>query len=59
MKTPKTRAINHHLIVSLFLWVRNGEFAIPEIQRLFGWVRSKVRDGMDSLCMSFPLGYVI
>jgi hypothetical protein len=39
--------------------VREGEIAIPEIQRPFVWDSSQVRDLLDSLYQGFPIGYLI
>lgn len=39
--------------------VREGEIAIPEIQRPFVWDSSQVRDLLDSLYQGFPVGYLI
>lgn len=42
---------NQHLLESLLSWIKSGEIAIPEIQRLFVWFASKVqvRDLIGSL----------
>lgn len=52
-------SVNQHLIETVLAWVNSGEIAIPEIQRPFVWDSSKVRDLMDSLYQSYPIGYVI
>ena len=39
--------------------IRNGEIAIPEIQRPFVWKGSQVRDLIDSLYNGYPAGYLI
>lgn len=39
--------------------IKEGEIAIPEIQRPFVWDGTKVRDLMDSLYKGFPVGYII
>ena len=52
-------SVNQHLIETILAWVNSGEIAIPEIQRPFVWDSSKVRDLMDSLYQSYPIGYVI
>ena len=39
--------------------IRNGEVAIPEIQRPFVWKASQVRDLIDSLYNGYPAGYLI
>lgn len=49
MRTQKY-SIQQPLIESLLAWVKEGEIAIPEIQRQpYGGDRSKVRDLMDSI----------
>jgi hypothetical protein len=52
-------AVNQYLIDSLLAWVREGQIAIPEIQRPFVWSATKVRDLMDSLYQGYPIGYII
>ncbi len=52
-------AVNQYMIESLLAKVREGEIAIPEIQRPFVWDASQVRDLMDSLYKGFPVGYLI
>ncbi|WP_241762846.1 DUF262 domain-containing protein [Aromatoleum aromaticum] len=39
--------------------VKEGEIAIPEIQRPFVWDGTQVRDLLDSLYQGFPVGYLI
>ncbi len=39
--------------------MKEGEIAIPEIQRPFVWDTTKVRDLMDSIYQGFPIGYII
>ena len=57
MKTQKY-AVNQYLIESVLSKVREGEIAIPEIQRPFVWDASQVRDlletrsGLLALCGS-------
>lgn len=58
MKTQKY-AVNQYLIESVLSKVREGEIAIPEIQRPFVWDASQVRDLLDSLYQGFPVGYLI
>lgn len=58
MKTQKY-AVNQYLIESVLSKVREGEIAIPEIQRPFVWDSSQVRDLLDSLYQGFPIGYLI
>jgi len=43
----------------LIAWIKNGDIAIPEIQRPFVWSASKVRDLIDSLYSGYPVGYLI
>jgi hypothetical protein len=52
-------AVNQYLIESVLSKVREGEIAIPEIQRPFVWDASQVRDLLDSLYQGFPIGYLI
>jgi hypothetical protein len=52
-------SVNQYLIESLLSRVREGEIAIPEIQRPFVWESSQVRDLLDSLYQGFPVGYLI
>jgi hypothetical protein len=58
VKTQKY-AVNQYLIESVLSKVREGEIAIPEIQRPFVWDASQVRDLLDSLYQGFPVGYLI
>lgn len=58
MKAQKY-AVNQYLIESILAKVREGEIAIPEIQRPFVWDASQVRDLLDSLYQGFPIGYLI
>ena len=39
--------------------IRNGEVAIPEIQRPFVWNGAQVRNLIDSLYNGYPAGYLI
>lgn len=52
-------AVNQYMIESLLSKVREGEIAIPEIQRPFVWDASQVRDLLDSLYKGYPVGYLI
>jgi hypothetical protein len=47
------------MISSVLAKVREGEIAIPEIQRPFVWDASQVRDLLDSLYKGYPVGYLI
>lgn len=58
MQTQKY-AVNQYLIESVLAKVREGEIAIPEIQRPFVWDGSQVRDLLDSLYQGYPIGYLI
>ena len=58
MQTQKY-SIQQPLIESLLSWVKEGEFAIPAIQRPFVWDKSKVRDLMDSIYRGYPVGNTI
>jgi hypothetical protein len=58
MKTQKY-AVNQYLIESILSKVREGEIAIPEIQRPFVWDATQVRDLLDSLYQGYPVGYLI
>lgn len=51
--------VNQYMIGSLLAKVREGEIAIPEIQRPFVWDASQVRDLLDSLYKGYPIGYLI
>jgi uncharacterized protein with ParB-like and HNH nuclease domain len=46
-------------IDTLFTWIRDGEIAIPEIQRPFVWSAVQVRNLLDSLFRGYPVGYLI
>ncbi|MBV7456175.1 DUF262 domain-containing protein [Acidovorax sp. sif1233] len=47
------------MIESVLAKVREGEIAIPEIQRPFVWDGTQVRDLLDSLYKGYPVGYLI
>lgn len=51
--------VNQYTVESILNWVKDGEIAIPEIQRPFLWSTTKVRNFMDSLYQCFPVGYII
>ena len=51
--------VNNSSIQTLLSWIREGDIAIPEIQRPFVWDSTKVRDLIDSLYAGFPVGYII
>lgn len=52
-------SVNQHHISTFLAFVRDGQIAIPEVQRPFVWDASKVRDLLDSLYKGYPIGYVI
>lgn len=52
-------SVNQHQISTFLAFVKDGQIAIPEVQRPFVWGNSKVRDLMDSLYKGYPIGYVI
>lgn len=51
--------VNNSSVESILSWIKQGEIAIPEIQRPFVWDASKVRDLIDSLYKGYPVGYII
>lgn len=51
--------VNSTSVDNIISSIKEGEIAIPEIQRPFVWDGSKVRDLMDSLYKGFPVGYII
>lgn len=46
-------------ISSVLAAIRDGNIAIPEIQRPFVWDAVKVRDLMDSMYHGYPIGFII
>ena len=62
-KAPKRYSKDYtatiHSVENIISSIKEGEIAIPEIQRPFVWDGSKVRDLMDSLYKGFPVGYII
>ncbi len=58
MSTQKY-SVNQHHISTFLAFVKDGQIAIPEVQRPFVWDNAKVRDLMDSLYKGYPIGYVI
>jgi len=58
MQTQKY-SVNQHQIATFLAFVKDGQIAIPEVQRPFVWDSSKVRDLLDSLYKGYPIGYVI
>ena len=51
--------VNSTSVENIISSIKEGEIAIPEIQRPFVWDGLKVRDLMDSLYKGFPVGYII
>ena len=51
--------VNQFDVGSILTWVKTDEMAIPEIQRLFVWSKTKVRNLIDSLYKGYPTGYLI
>jgi len=39
--------------------IKQGEVALPDLQRPFVWSASKVRDLLDSMYKGFPVGYLL
>jgi len=58
METPKY-SVSSQQLSTIIAWIKAGEIAVPEIQRPFVWDASKVRDFIDSLYQSYPVGYLI
>ena len=52
-------SVNQYPVSSILTWVKDGEIAVPEIQRPFVWSTIQVRDLMDSLYKGYPIGYII
>ena len=52
-------SVTQYPIETLLTWIKEGEIAIPEIQRPFVWNAIKVRNLLDSLYQGFPVGYLI
>ncbi len=52
-------SVQDYTVASILNFIRNGEIAIPEIQRPFVWKGSQVRDLIDSLFKGYPTGYLI
>lgn len=57
--TTQRYSVTPHPIQTLLTWVKEGEIAIPEIQRPFVWDATKVRNLLDSLYQGYPVGYLI
>lgn len=52
-------SVNQHQISTFLAFVKDGQIAIPEVQRPFVWDSTRVRDLIDSLYRGYPIGYVI
>lgn len=52
-------SVQDYTVASILNFIRNGDIAIPEIQRPFVWKGSQVRDLIDSLYKGYPTGYLI
>lgn len=52
-------SVNQHKISTFLAFVKDGQIAIPEVQRPFVWDATRVRDLIDSLYRGYPIGYVI
>jgi hypothetical protein len=52
-------SVQQQSVETLLAQVRNGQVAIPELQRPFVWNTTKVRDLLDSLYKGYPVGYLI
>ena len=46
-------------INSLIDDIKNGDLALPELQRPFVWGNSRVRDLFDSMYQGYPIGYFL
>lgn len=51
--------INQPHIATVMSWIREGNIAVPEIQRPFVWESAKVRNLLDSLLQGYPVGFLI
>lgn len=52
-------SVTTYSVQSILGLIESGDIAIPEIQRLFVWDSTKVRDLIDSLYHGYPTGYLI
>lgn len=39
--------------------VKSGRIGLPDLQRLFVWQDSKVRELFDSMLRGYPIGYIM
>jgi len=58
VQNPKY-SVNSYQLSTIVVWIKTGVIAVPEIQRPFVWDATKVRDFIDSLYQSYPVGYLI
>mgnify|MGYP001779711322 CR=1 FL=1 len=52
-------SVTTYSVQSILGCINAGDIAIPEIQRPFVWSKTQVRDLVDSLFRSYPIGYLI
>lgn len=52
-------SVDSRTIDNVIGYIKDGQIAIPEIQRPFVWEGSKIRDLIDSLYHGYPVGYLI
>lgn len=55
----KQYTVSKEQVSTLLELIRTKRVAIPEIQRPFVWQTTQVRDLIDSLYRSYPVGYII
>ena len=51
--------VTQYSVNSILTWVKDGDIAVPEIQRPFVWSTIQVRDLIDSLYKGYPIGYIV
>ena len=54
MPADQRYSVQQPRISTLLTLINEGDIAIPEIQRLFVWDATKVRNLLDSLYQEFP-----
>lgn len=52
-------SVDSRTIEHIIGYIKDGQIAIPEIQRPFVWDGTKIRNLIDSLYKGFPVGYLI
>lgn len=57
--SKKQYIVSKEQVSTLLELIRTKRVAIPEIQRPFVWQTTQVRDLIDSLYRSYPVGYII